>query len=82
MRKAAPKRIARHALTDNQISEICRAISRIASGSTSGPDGLELVGMALAGEGQPGFSSVAGSLESIAQSIDGLAEAIREAREK
>ena len=73
------------------VEYIADAITKIAHGPSSGPTGLEMVAMAMRGEGG-GDGSVAGALngianaiddraadalDGIANAIDGLTEAIR-----
>ena len=71
--------------TNEQIERFIFAIRNISSGGTSGPEGLEGVAMALAGEGPPGRKSVNSGLGQIAASLSeiesGLVDAIREVAE-
>ena len=59
-------------MTDDPLTDLIAAVRAIAHGPTSGPTGLELVAMALAGRG----GSVAESLDRIANAIERLAEVI------
>ncbi len=54
---------------------IASAIRNIAHGDVHGPDGLELISMALAGEGLAGHDSVAQALR---DGLHEIAQAIRD----
>ena len=62
-------------MNKDQIESLIYAIGRIASGGKGGPDGLECVAMALAGDGLK--CSVSEALRDISSSISELADAIR-----
>lgn len=59
------------------VASIARALNRIPSGGLNGPDGLELVAMALAQGDEP---SVSASIRLLADAVGDLAEAVREVR--
>jgi len=63
-------------LDPNQVDALCSAIRNIAEGGVTGPSGLESVGMALAGERLS--TPVGEAIITLAESINGLADAIRE----
>ncbi len=64
------------------VGDLVRAIRAIASGGGNGPDGLEAVAMALAGDDfVRRRTSVAQSIDHLADAVGELAEAIRETRE-
>lgn len=69
-------------MDEQQLAELTHAIGSIAHGDTSGPTGLEALGMALAGEGEPGRVSLAGvstsSADTIAAALLEVAVAIRD----
>jgi hypothetical protein len=73
-KKAAAKTPA---VTGNAgLDHLATAIRRIASGGPAGPDGLELVAIALCGD--VATRNVAQSLSEIADAINNLADAVRE----
>jgi len=65
------------------VNELSRSIRTIASGNSDGPNGLELIGMSIAGSGTPGDSSLADAIrggfselsEAVRQGLQDLAEA-------
>ena len=60
------------ATKDIKIDEIVSAIRSISHGGTSGPEGLEMLAMAVSGEGL--HSSLKEAVESIASSVEHCAE--------
>jgi hypothetical protein len=64
--------------SEENAGTVAHAIRHVASGGTSGPDGLELLSMAINGSGDPAQSPLS---QTIAGAIGDLAEAIRERRE-
>jgi hypothetical protein len=68
-------------VTDEQVKELITAIRRIAHGGQDGPTGLEMLAMAIGGEG-PGWgglpSAISGSGEATAEALqEGLSEVAR-----
>jgi hypothetical protein len=61
-------------MTEEQVSELITAIRRIAYGGQDGPAGLEMLAMAIGGEG-PGWG---GLPSAISGAGDAVAEALRE----
>ena len=63
-------------MNDKHIEQLASAIRSISHGGSSGPEGLEMLSMAIAGEGIRG--DLCSSLDGIAASLSEIAEAIRE----
>ena len=61
-------------MIDVQLSQIAGAIRSVSHGDSSGPMGLEMLAMALAGKGRQ--DSVASALSEIASAIRELAQAV------
>jgi hypothetical protein len=64
--------------SEENAGTIAHAIRHIASGGTSGPDGLELLSMAINGSGDPGSFPLT---EAVRGGLSEIAEAVRERRE-
>lgn len=60
------------------LNRIANAIGRVASGGQAGPEGLEMLAMAIAGEGtrHPLGEAIENAASTIAEAINGLAEQV------
>lgn len=60
------------------LNRIANAIGRVASGGQAGPEGLEGLGVAIAGEGmrRPLGEAIEAAAATIAEAINGLAEQV------
>jgi hypothetical protein len=63
-------------ISDEQVERLLIEIRNLSHGGQSGPLGMEAVVMALGGKGSPGDNSVARALDTIANSLTEVADAI------